>query len=66
MPLLHHLAGTLVTQEVVSTEEINMMLIDFDAKMSHFTILEEGNKEDLLSRIAIGFCHLIIWLSALT
>jgi hypothetical protein len=43
-----------------------MMLIDFDAKMSHFTILEEGNKEDLLSRIAIGFCHLIIWLSALT
>jgi len=47
LPLLHHLAQTLVAQEVVSTEEFNMMLIDFDAKMSDFTILEEGNKEDL-------------------
>ena len=47
LPLLHHLAQTLVAQEVVSTEEFNMMLIDFDAKISEFTILEEGNKEDL-------------------
>lgn len=47
MPLLNHLAQTLVAQEVVSTEEFNVMLIDFDAKIAAFTISEEVNKKDL-------------------
>merc|ERR1712232_325259 len=43
MDLLEHLAKTLVEQEVVSAEEFQMMLVEFNAKVVPFEIIgEEG------------------------
>lgn len=48
MPLLHHLAKTLVEQEVVSAEEFQMMLVEFNAKVVEFKVIgEEKNREKL-------------------
>jgi len=48
MPLLHHLAKTLVEQEVVSAEEFQMMLVEFNAKVVEYKIIgEERNREKL-------------------
>jgi cell division protease FtsH len=48
MDLLHHLAKVLVEQEVVSTEEFQMMLIEFNAKTANFELLgSDRRREDL-------------------
>jgi len=48
MPLLHHLAKTLVEQEVVSAEEFQMMLVEFNAKVVEFEVIgQERNREKL-------------------
>ena len=44
--LLDHLAKTLVEQEVVSAEEFQMMLVEFNAKAESFTILGEDRRRD--------------------
>lgn len=44
--LLDHLAKTLVDQEVVSAEEFQMMLVQFNAKAEPFTILGEDRRRD--------------------
>lgn len=47
-PLLDHLAKTLVEQEVVSAEEFQMMLVEFNAKVAEFDIIgEELNRSEL-------------------
>jgi len=47
-PLLDHVAKTLVEQEVVSAEELQMMLVQFNAKVSKFEVVgEERNREKL-------------------
>jgi len=47
-PLLDHLAKTLVEQEVVSAEEFQMMLVEFDAKVADFGIIgDDRNREQL-------------------
>merc|ERR1712127_1009837 len=47
-PLLDHLARTLVEQEVVGTEEFQMMQVEFDAKVYDFAVLGEmKNREQL-------------------
>jgi cell division protease FtsH len=38
-PLLDHLAKTLVEQEVVSAEEFQMMLVEFNAKVADFDVI---------------------------
>merc|ERR1712032_946957 len=46
--LLDHLALTLVEQEVVSAEEFQMMLVQFDVKTDDFKVIgEERNREKL-------------------
>merc|ERR1719162_675177 len=48
MPLLEHLARTLVDQEVVSSEEFQMMLVEFDAKVVPYeSIGDERNRDKL-------------------
>lgn len=47
-PLLDHLAKTLVEQEVVSAEEYQMMLVEFNAKVADFDVIgEELNRAEL-------------------
>lgn len=47
-PLLDHLAKTLVEQEVVSAEEYQMMLVEFDAKVADFKVIgDELNRDSL-------------------
>ena len=47
-PLLDHLARTLVEQEVVSAEELQMMLVQFDSKVAKFDIVgDDRNREQL-------------------
>jgi len=48
MPLLEHLAKTLVEQEVVSAEEFQMMLVEFDSKVVPFEIIGEERNRDKL------------------
>lgn len=49
MQLLHHLAKTLIEREVVSAEEFNMMLIEFDAKTVSFDIsIPEDQRDTVL------------------
>lgn len=47
-PLLDHLAKTLVEQEVVSAEEFQMMLVEFNAKVSDFDVIGEERKREEL------------------
>lgn len=47
-PLLDHLAKTLVEQEVVSAEEFQMMLVEFNAKVAEFDIIGEERKREEL------------------
>merc|ERR1712232_92356 len=48
MDLLHHLAKTLVDQEVVSAEEFQMMIVQFNAKISNYGVIgQERNRESL-------------------
>merc|ERR1739842_95155 len=47
-PLLDHLAKTLVEQEVVGTEEFQMMLVEFGSKVVDFKVIgEDRNREQL-------------------
>jgi cell division protease FtsH len=47
-PLLDHLAKTLVEQEVVSAEEYQMMLVEFNAQVAEFDVIgTELNRESL-------------------
>jgi len=47
-PLLDHLAQVLMDQEVVSAEEFQMMLVEFNAKTVDYEIIgEERNREKL-------------------
>jgi len=47
-PLLDHLAKTLVEQEVVSAEEFQMMLVEFNAKVADFDVIgDELNRDSL-------------------
>ncbi|KAL7473547.1 hypothetical protein ACHAXS_013982 [Conticribra weissflogii] len=48
MDLLHHLAKTLVEQEVVSAEEFQMMLVEFNAKVVPFDIIGSQRNRDKL------------------
>ena len=48
MDLLHHLAMTLVEQEVVSAEEFQMMLVEFNAKVVPFDIIGPERNRDKL------------------
>lgn len=47
-PLLDHLAKTLVDQEVVSAEEFQMMLVQFKAQTTEFSIIGEDRNRDKL------------------
>ncbi len=48
MDLLHHLAQVLVEQEVVSTEEFQMMLIEYGTKTANFKLVgSERRREEL-------------------
>jgi len=48
MKLLHHLAGALVDQEVVSAEEFQMMIIEFRAETVSFDVIgSDRRREDL-------------------
>jgi len=47
-PLLDHLAQTLVEQEVVSAEELQMMIVQFNAKVSNFEVIGEERNRDKL------------------
>ena len=47
-PLLDHLAKTLVEQEVVSAEEFQMMLVEFNAKVVPFEVVGEERNRDKL------------------
>ena len=46
--LLDHLAKTLVEQEVVSAEEFQMMLVEFNAKVVPFQVIGEERNRDKL------------------
>ena len=47
-PLLDHLAKTLVEQEVVSSEELQMMLVEFNSKVADFDVIgKDKNREQL-------------------
>lgn len=47
-PLLDHLAKTLVEQEVVSAEEFQMMLVQFNVKTDKYAVIgEDSNREKL-------------------
>ena len=46
--LLDHLARTLVEQEVVSAEEFQMMLVEFNAKVVPFEIVGKDRNRDKL------------------
>merc|ERR1719273_2932770 len=47
-PLLDHLAKTLVEQEVVSAEEYQMMLVQFNAKTTNYGVIgQEMNRDKL-------------------
>jgi len=47
-PLLDHLARTLVEQEVVSAEEFQMMLVQFDVKTENYAVIgAQTNREKL-------------------
>jgi cell division protease FtsH len=47
-PLLDHLARTLVEQEVVSAEEFQMMLVEFNSQVADFDVIgDEKNREQL-------------------
>jgi len=47
-PLLDHLAKTLVEQEVVGTEEFQMMIVEFGSKVVDFKVIgEDKNREKL-------------------
>ena len=46
--LLEHLAKTLVEQEVVSAEEFQMMIVEFNAKVVTFKIVGETRNRDKL------------------
>jgi len=48
MDLLHHLSKVLVEQEVVSAEEFQMMLVEFNAKVVPFEIIGESRNRDKL------------------
>jgi len=48
MPLLEHLAKTLVEQEVVSAEEFQMMLVEFNAKVVPFEVVGKERNRDKL------------------
>ena len=48
MDLLEHVAQTLVDQEVVSAEEFQMMLVEFNAKVVPFEIVGEERNRDKL------------------
>jgi len=48
MDLLHHLAKVLVEQEVVSAEEFQMMLVEFNAKVVPFKVIGEERNRDKL------------------
>merc|ERR1719232_631284 len=48
MDLLHHLSKVLVEQEVVSAEEFQMMLVEFNAKVVPFEIIGEERNRDKL------------------
>jgi len=48
MDLLHHLAKTLVEQEVVSAEEFQMMLVEFNSKVVPFQVVGEKRNRDKL------------------
>ncbi|KAL7545659.1 hypothetical protein ACHAWF_009008, partial [Thalassiosira exigua] len=48
MPLLHHLAKTLVEQEGVSAEEFQMLLVEFDSKVVPFEVIGEERNRDKL------------------
>merc|ERR1712071_21370 len=48
MPLLEHLARTLVEQEVVSAEEFQMMIVEFDAKVVKFDVVGQERNRDKL------------------
>ncbi len=47
-PLLDHLAKTLVEQEVVSAEEFQMMLVEFNAKVVPFEVVGKERNRDKL------------------
>ena len=47
-PLLDHLAKTLVEQEVVSAEEFQMMLVEYNAKVVPFEVIGEERNRDKL------------------
>ena len=46
--LLDHLAKTLVEQEVVSSEEYQMMLVEFGSKVADFDVIGEDTNRDQL------------------
>ena len=48
LDLLEHLAKTLVEQEVVSAEEFQMMLVEFNAKVVPFEVIGEEKNRDKL------------------
>merc|ERR1712127_621188 len=48
MDLLEHLARVLVEQEVVSAEEFQMMIVEFDAKVVPFEIIGQTRNRDKL------------------
>jgi cell division protease FtsH len=48
MDLLEHLAKTLVEQEVVSAEEFQMMIVEFDAKVVPFQVIGQERNRDKL------------------
>ena len=48
MDLLHHLASTLVDQEMVSSEELQYMMLTFDAKMVEYKVMGDDKLRDEL------------------
>ncbi|KAL7536292.1 hypothetical protein ACHAXR_007059, partial [Thalassiosira sp. AJA248-18] len=48
MDLLHHLAFTLVENEVVNAEEFQMMLLIFDAKVCEYSLMGDDRNRDQL------------------
>lgn len=47
-PLLDHLAKTLVEQEVVSAEEFQMMIVEFNAQTAEFGVIGAERKREEL------------------
>ena len=48
LDLLHHLASTLVDQEIVSSEELQYMMLAFDAKMVEYKVMGDDKLRDEL------------------